>query len=316
MKEILVLGSGVSGLSTALKLAKDGHKVTVWSLESPGVFPPGSANAYAMWWPVADPAQPRLEGWADFTYAELSALAGDASTGIVMRKVMALKMKRETPWFSKLSVFRHAQPGEVSAEYADAHVLDTAPIVDPGVYLGWLFKQCSESGVAFAQRAVSTFAECPAQFDVIVNCTSLGSRSLAGDKDLYPSRFQVVTIKHNGWNSVVFDDEGPNQRACVVPHRNYIKLGAVVDEHIETTETDPSATLDILRRCAKMIPGFKADPADVLSVVRACRPERRTVRVEAEKVAGRTVVHSYGHDGMGYIISAGIADEIRQLVKT
>lgn len=316
MKSILVLGSGVSGLSCAANLVAEGHKVTIRSLEAPGTFPRSSANAYAMWWPVADPAQPRLEGWADFTYAELAALASDPDAGVVMRKVMALKTKRETPWFAKLSVFRHANPGEISAQYADAHVLDAAPIVDPGVYLAWLYKKCTAAGVKFEQGGVASFADCPSEYDVLVNCTSLGSRTLAADSTLYPSRFQVVTIKHNGWDSVVFDDEGPNRRACVVPHKDYIKLGAVVDEHQEGTDTDPAATSDILRRCANMLPGFKADPADVLDVVRACRPERRTVRVEVEVVNGRKVVHNYGHDGMGYIISAGTAEEVRQLVNS
>lgn len=314
-KNVLVLGSGVSGMTVALKLARAGARVTVWSREAAGQFAASSYNAYAMWWPVADAAQPRLEQWANDTRDELTALATDASTGVVLRKVMSLKTSHQTPWFAKLAGFRHAAVGEVSSQYADAHVVEGCPIVDPVVYLPWLHNQALVAGVQFEQRVVTSFGDCPAVFDAVVNCTSLGARQLTGDKDLYPSRFQVVKIKHNGFDSVVFDDEGPNKRACIVPHRDYIKLGAVVDEHIETTEIDDAATLDILQRCSKMVSGFKADLEDVLSVARAFRPERRFVRVEREDVNGRVIVHHYGHDGMGYIIAAGTASEVVKLVQ-
>lgn len=315
MKNLLVIGAGVSGMTTALKLAQAGHKVSVWSRESGASFSDGSLNAYAMWWPVTDPAQPRLEPWADVTYARLSALAQDPATGVQMRKIFSLQTSAGNPWFAKLPFYRNAQPGEISAEYADAFVLDQAPVVDPEVYLPWLRKQLELAGVTFEQRTVDSLSAFPAEFDALINCTSLGSRKLAGDGGLYPSRFQVVKIKHNGFDRVVFDDGGPNSRACIVPHRNYIKLGAVVDEHIETTEIDDAATADILRRCCKMVPGFNADLADVLNVTRACRPERATVRVEPEIVGNRLVVHNYGHDGMGYILSIGIAEEIVNLLR-
>jgi D-amino-acid oxidase len=315
MKNLLVIGSGVSGMTAALKLAQAGHKVTVWSREASTVFADSSFNAYAMWWPVADPAQPRLEPWADVTYARLSALAQDPTTGVQMRKIFSLQTSTGKPWFAKLPFFRNAQPGEISAEYADAFVLDQAPVVDPEVHLPWLRKQLELAGVSFEQRTVDNLTDCPGQFDALINCTSLGARKLVGDASLYPSRFQVVKIKHNGFDRVVFDDGGPNSRACIVPHKDYIKLGAVVDEHIETTEIDDAATVDILRRCCKMVPGFKADLSDVLKVTRAFRPERATVRVEPEIVGNRLVVHNYGHDGMGYILAIGIAEEIVALLR-
>lgn len=44
------------------------------------------------------------------------------------------------------------------------------------------------------------------------------------------------------------------------------------------------------------------------------RPSRTEVRLEAEKVEGRTVVHNYGHGGAGVTLSWGCAEEVVEIV--
>jgi len=230
----------------------------------------------------------------------------------VMRQIFMLKQTREEPWYAgKLAVFRHARPEELSGGYVDAHVLDMAPVIDPSWYLPWLRKQVLTAGGSFVCKEVAQFSDCPNDYPVIVNCTGLGARRLVGDRSLVPERVQVVKLKANGFNRVVIDDEGANKRACIVPHAGYIRVGAVFDGNQELLDVDDRLTSDILERCSRMVPGFKAELADVLSVTRALRPERALPRVEVEELpAGRTLVHNYGHDGMGYILSHGIAAEI------
>lgn len=315
-KNVLVIGRGVVGLTTALKLLNAGHKVTIWSKDADGEFPRTSLNAYAIWVPVTIASDPRVERWTNDSFSALEKLAADPATGVVMRQVFVLKTEHNEPWFAeKFAGFRHPAKGEISDEYADANVLDKAPVVDPTVYLPWLRKQVEEAGGVFAQHEIKQFSDCPAEFDIIVNCSGLEARTLAGDKGVFPSRLQVVTIKSNGFDKVVIDDDGPNKRACIVPHADYIKLGAVFDENAETLETEEKHTLDILERCRKMVPGFKADRRDVISVTRALRPERSLIRLEKETLAdGRTVIHNYGHDGMGYIVSLAVADDVVKLL--
>ncbi len=311
-KNILVLGAGVSGLTTALKLLESGHKVTIWSKDPAGESPATSFNAYAFWLPVKSDQDLRVERWANETYAAFEQLARNTSSGVVMRKVFELKVSQEEPWYGqKLPFFRHAAPNEVTNQYKDAHILDSAPVIDPVVYLPWLRSKVAAYGAIFAQKEVSSLSECPAEFELIVNCTALGARQLLGDQELYPARLQVLKLKHNGFDQVVFDSEGPNKLCCVVPQSDYIKVGAVYDERNESMEVDDEVTAGILDRVTKMIPGFKADPQDVLSVTRCLRPKRAATRVEPEKLAdGRWVVHNYGHNDTGYIISFGVAAEV------
>src|SRR5262245_57491071 len=129
-KNVLILGAGVSGLTTALKLLKDGHKVTIWSKDADGEHPATSFNAYAFWLPVKADPDSRVERWANETFAEFAQLAQVAGTGVVMRQIFELKISQEEPWYGqKLPCFRHALPGEITSEYKDAHVLDKAPVI-------------------------------------------------------------------------------------------------------------------------------------------------------------------------------------------
>ncbi len=310
-RNVLIIGSGVSGLSVAHKLLLAGHRVQIWTKDAADSSPTTSASAYGMWVPVKIDADPRVERWAQETYAELVGLAARGKAGVTLRKIYQLKGEHSEPWYaSSVPGVRHATSGEISADYADAHVIEAAPIVDPETYLSYLRGEIRLLGGSIVTRTVTDLSEC-ADFDAVVNCSGLGARRLCNDSSLFPERVQVVRIKPNGFQHVVVDDEGPHKRACIVPHSDYIQLGAVFDTGSESLDVDATLTADIISRCKRMVPGFKVDPEDIISVHRALRPERPLTRVELErKDEGPHIIHNYGHDGMGYLLSCGIANEI------
>jgi D-amino-acid oxidase len=319
-KNVLIVGTGVSGLSVALKLLQAGHNVTLYSKEADGELPKTSKTAYAMWVPVRIDGT-NVERWTNETYAEFQALANDPNTGIAMREIVVFKPEHTEPWYSYLDCFRHATADELAGTcYSHAHVYDKAPVITPAVYLAWLRAQDEEAGGVVVQREVQQWSDCPAEFDVIVNCAGLGARKLANDQTLYGERVQVVRIKaKKGIDKVYVDDEGANKRSCVVPHgqddgageHGYIQCGAVFDGEQDSLDVDDTLTAEILARCNKMVPGLEAQLTDVISVERAHRPERAHIRVECDKTPdGRQLIHNYGHDGMGYLTSSGIAAEI------
>lgn len=310
-KNVLIIGSGVSGLSTALLVAQKGHNVTVWQRENPGTFPRTSLNAWATWWPVMDATDDRLEVWNRNTLSWFTGLADDTDTGIVMRQIFSLQREMSEPWYDgKYDCFRYAELGEIARQYEGAFVMDTAPVIDPGKYLPWLYRQAKAEGVVFKKRVVKQLAGTPEEFDVVINCAGLDARELADDRTVFAARLQVLRIAHNGFDKAVFDDSGPT---AIVPHEDHIRIGAVYEERIESLTPDESLNEDILDRVRAMVPGFQVEVSDIRSTTRVLRPEREGyhIRVEKDELPdGRLLIHNYGHDGMGYGSTYGIAEEI------
>lgn len=307
---VLVLGRGVSGLTTALKLLEAGYQVVVWAKEAPGDFAPTSLNAYACWTPVRMENDSRIERWAFETLTDFELLANVSNSGVTLKPVFDLKTTIEEPWYANRLQCFHATD-EITSSYRDVHVIEQAPVIDPTLYLPWLQSQVAAKGGCFVQRQVDNLFDCPNEFDVIINCTSLGARQLCNDKDLCPLMLQYVTIKNRDFDRVVMDSDGPNQLAHIVPHADRIIIGTTYDEGSESMTVDETMTTGIIRRCSRIAPGFTVSPSDIVSVKRCVRPKRSGIRVEPEQLSdGRWVIHNYGGDGKTFIVSHGVADEI------
>src|SRR3990167_6887119 len=95
----LVLGAGVSGLTSAYELLKAGYNVTIWSRERKDEQPATSANAYAFWLPVRSDTDKRVERWANKTYSAFKRLSRRSNSGVVMRQVFEMKTSVVDPWY-------------------------------------------------------------------------------------------------------------------------------------------------------------------------------------------------------------------------
>ena len=165
---------------------------------------------------------------------------------------------------------------------------------------------------------MSSLSECTGA-EVVVNCTGLGARALISTgKSPHAERVQVVRMKRRSdFNTVVFDSEGPNGVAVVVPQRGYIKIGGIVDE-VESFDPTPGAPDDILSRCSRVVPGLTFSADDIIDVKCCIRPALPGwwPRVELDTSNGTIpIVHNYGHGGSGFTFSHGCADTVRQIIE-
>jgi D-amino-acid oxidase len=313
---IVVIGCGVSGLTAGLCLLEAGHTVSIWAKDLP---PSTTSNvAAAFWYPYQAFAADKIAQWGQKALQKFKELQSDKKSGIIMANMLNVKGEptADPLWATALEDFRHASRAELPPGYRDGFIFETA-VIDTSIYLDYLMRIFQAQQGQIIQRTVTNLAEAFEHSAIVVNCSGLGARDLVGDRDIRPGRGQVLRIKPNGYRRVMFDDDGPNSLAHIVPRIHDIVLGGTYEENNESLEVDPEQTQAILCRCAKLAPDFPpVANDDIINVVCGLRPVRSSVRVEAEHPSpNRLLVHNYGHGGAGVTLSWGCASEVVRLVE-
>ncbi|MEM7203860.1 MAG: FAD-dependent oxidoreductase [Planctomycetota bacterium] len=308
---VTVIGAGVVGLSAAVRLAEAGHDVRVVAQQPPESTT--SAVAAAIWYPYAVEPKARVDSWAATTYAVFRALAADPDAAVHMRRV---QMPWPTPqadpeWRDAVDGFARLTTAERPAGYADGYAFDT-PIAEMPDYLHYLVRRLSDLGVTVQIRSVTTLEAAVQDADVAVNCAGLGAAELAGDATVFPIWGQVVRVAGVSLDHATLDERGATGLAYIVPRSRDVVLGGTAEAHVHKTAPEPAVSTAIRARCAALVPAL--EHAETIEVAAAARPGRPAVRLEAEAVANKTVVHCYGHGGAGMTLSWGCADEVAALV--
>ncbi|MEU6185681.1 FAD-dependent oxidoreductase [Nocardia sp. NPDC047038] len=311
---IVVLGSGISGLSTAAELLRARHEVIVVSAEP--ITATTSFLAAAVWFPTAAGPADRVLAWSETTFEHLAALAAAGAPGVRMCASMALY--RDEPaipaWSRSVRSFRQADRVDLPPGYGFGFRFEV-PLVEMPTYLPFLSAQVHAAGARRVPRAVRSLDDlADLSPDVVVNCAGLRAAELVGDPEAYPIRGQIVRVANPGLSVSVRDEAHPLGRAYVHPRANDCVLGGSLDTGEWDTAPDPDLTRSILRRCRDLVPGL--DGSEVLDAVVGLRPGRREVRVELDTAVlpGTPVVHNYGHGGSGITIGHGCALESAALV--
>ena len=310
MSEVLVLGAGVIGLSTAIRVALAGHRVRVWARDPwPATT---SAVSAAIWFPYLAEPRERVLPWAQQSYAAFQVLATVAGRGVVMREALIVARARTAaPWWRELLPAWRAAPTSELPAGATFGDLAQVPVAEMPLYLPFLERQAQGMGVQFESRAVRSPAEALAEADVVVNFTGLGAREVAGDARLFPIRGQVVSVA-DGATRCVVDDDNDGGVTYVVPRSRDVVLGGTCAAGDSSLEPRADETAAIHTRCAELVPALGR--AGVTAVRVGLRPGRDAVRLERERIGGKVVVHNYGHGGCGMTLSWGCADEVVDLL--
>jgi D-amino-acid oxidase len=297
---VTVVGAGVVGLTCAVRLLEEGHRVDVLARDLP--LETTSAVAAATWYPYRAFPLDRALAWSTRSYDAFAGLAGVDDAGVTMRSgIEVFAAPQDEPWWrSAVPALDHVSP---PAGYGDAWTFE-APVVEMPVYLTWLASRVEELGGTITRLNLSALPVGP---DVVVNCAGIGARLLAADASVGPVRGQVAYLSQVGLEQWFLDSSA--DLTYVVPRSHDIVVGGTdqADEWSRTPSPDDAEA--ILARVRRLVPELAA--ATVLRHRVGLRPARPQVRVERDG----DVVHCYGHGGAGVTLSWGTADEVVDLVR-
>lgn len=299
---IIVVGAGVVGLSCATRLLEAGHRVDVLARDLP--LETTSSVAAAIWYPYLAFPQDKVTARSKTAYAEFARLAAQGADGVAMRRGTELFLEKpDDPWW--LDAVPSLDRVEPRAPYVDAWSFVT-PVVDMPRYLPWLSERVLDAGGTITRMALARLPEAP----LVVNCSGLGSRALAGDTTTRPVRGQVVVVEQFGLDEWWLAGEGPAGEVptYVIPRTDDVVLGGTDEDDDWSRSPSPQTADDILRRAAALVPDVAK--ARILRHQVGLRPARPEVRLE--RVGD--VIHCYGHGGAGVTLSWGCADDVVALV--
>lgn len=309
----LVIGAGVSGLTTAIRLLEASHQVTIAAAAQGRAIV--SSVAAAIWYPYKAYPQHLVSAWGATTYAELVRLIPDSATGIVLRRGRELFHAPEPdPWWrAAVPDWRRATPAELPAGYVDGFAYST-PIIDMLRYLPWLAARVTTLGGQIVVQDITDLDACLAEYDLVVDCAGLGARMLVGDATLTPIRGQVIRVAQVGLEEFFLDDNNPAGIVYIIPRIDDIVLGGTAQSGDATMEPDPATAAAILARCIALEPRLR--DAAIIEHRVGLRPGRPAIRLEREQRAGGVVIHNYGHGGAGVTLSWGCAQAVINLLQT
>ncbi|KAF4635672.1 hypothetical protein G7Y89_g2432 [Cudoniella acicularis] len=297
MPNIVVLGAGVSGLTTAVLLArKPGYKITVLAKHMPGDYDIEYASPWAgaNYLPMADEAGCR---WEKRTWPELERLARDVpEAGIHFQDTLVLNRNKDattstgqwlssltssTPWFqSVVPDFRVVPASEVPAG-ADSATAFTSVCINTAIYLPYLVSQLLSLGATFTRATLSHISDAsklhasgqPA--DLIVNCTGLLASKLGGveDKTVIPVRGQILLVRNDpGVMLTVSGTDDGEDEVCYIMQRaagGGTILGGTYQKGNWESQPDPNTALRIMKRAVELCPALTGGKGiEALDVVR------------------------------------------------
>lgn len=311
------------GLSTAVCISQSvpGCSITVISDK----FTPDTTSnvAAGILIPHACPDTPvtMQKQWFRETFDHLSTIArseeaADAGVHLVSGwQIFRSVPTEEMPFWADI-VLGFRKMTEAELKRFPQHVFGQAFTTlkcETSAYLLWLEKRVKGSGGVLLTRRIEDLWELQPSFDVVVNCSGLGSQQLVGDATISPVRGQVLQVEAPWVKHFIRDGSG---LTYIYPGASYVTLGGTRQNGDWNLSPDAEISREIFSRCCALEP----------SLHRACnikekvglRPSRPGVRLQKEHLlrgAQRLpVVHNYGHGSGGVSVHWGCAMEATRLV--
>ncbi|AQZ12409.1 (ZYRO0B01892g) [Zygosaccharomyces parabailii] len=349
MSKVVVIGGGVSGLTTALCLQKQFKdaisELTVLAAEFPGDYHAAdytSPWAGADWASFAKDSEPDQIRRDKLTYDVLIRLAdSEPAAGIKKYPLKFFRSRSEPlPWYIKqrfVQGIRIYSADEIRASNLDPAEMQgfefTSVTITPTRYNSYLISRLTAGGATIRRtKKLDSITDIVALLGyvptLVVNCTGLSAGKLLRDVDpveaakVFPVKGQIVQIYEDLPFQVIIEDLPaednplPNQFLNIFPRvEGGCIVGGIVGKYDGSRDVDPELSESILRIAKKHVPELKS--TTVYNSYAALRPGREGgVRIGYSEypLANRggvlKVVHNYGIAGAGYQSSYGSAIEV------
>lgn len=235
--KVLIIGSGVIGLTTAYLLLERGHHVVIIAKDFPSIrrlpkiaseasgafcVPPEAMAQRVAEIPHSDSKSEQrilnetLKEWSAYGGERYTSLCKDSrNTGVYLRELILLSREKIDPIILKqykqmkrfrnsMSLIKEKGLRDESGQIKDAFSF-LAPIIDPPKFGIWLLEECKRKGAHLIQGAIRGLLTEQADalkmtygVQFIVNCSGLGSIELAGDQGMFPARGILLKVKNDG----------------------------------------------------------------------------------------------------------------------
>ncbi|KAF7725971.1 hypothetical protein EC973_009117 [Apophysomyces ossiformis] len=264
---ILIIGGGITGLTTALVMLEKDYLVTILSKQFVSTDATTVSQPSVILWEwspsLSGPHTESLSSevakrWSLIAYERFQTMAEDQKlsdkSGISMQLTNYL-FRQNSPAVQHMDEikdhvkdFRHdtALMDEVGVHKASG-VVDSyqfsAPVINPHRYMQWLTNHVKSLGAKMIERTieadlyyqeVSLLREYGA--DVLVNCTGLAAHQLATDDTVYPQKHSFLRMVNNGEKFsrisqpiVLFQEEESDTLSIVPVDNDCLLIGKVAE---------------------------------------------------------------------------------------
>lgn len=334
---IAVIGAGVCGLTTGIRLLERGHRVTICAAARGMEITSGRAGA--VFTPFRAVGDARIQRWTAESYRVLCDLARREPSASGVQIIDAREYVRFAPqgppWWSTLVDGFEARPAPQPYQALFATRLPRMSMLR---YLPWLESWFERLGGRIVERSLrdakALFGRdvapgLPGVTRFVVNCGGVGARELAPDPRVVPVRGQVLHIANDLGFCAALCDQGFDQAAYVFPFDDYVVVGGTYEPGVWEARTTPEAIADVVARCTMLLradgdprAGRLADAcATPLRAIAGLRPGRvlgesyEDVRLELERLPEGAILHNYGHGRAGVTLSWGSAQDAAAIVE-
>ena len=310
---VVVVGAGVSGLTTAVALSRAGFDVQIVSADRPEDTT--SLAAGAVWGPYLVEPLDKVQQWSAKSLEVFDRLAiEEPSSGVhITSGIEASRTPQGPPaWAGQLRDFRMCEPDELPDGFVTGWHF-AAPTIDMPVYLRYLEQQLIEEGVRIEiQPALGSLEDLAELATLIVNCSGSGARDLVGDNEVTAIKGHLVVLENPGLTDFFSEETGNSSDLLhYAPHGKTVVLGGIAQDGNWSTSTDLELGQAIIDRCSSVEPLLNSAPLIEHRI--GLRPTRPLVRVEIDQTPSPPVIHNYGHGGAGVTLSWGCAEAVTKL---